>query len=266
MLDARKLVDEVAAGRSARDVVRESLRVFDPLTKGRPVRLLQRGEVVRIGTHYWPSSKNPDPISGAYAGHYAKVVGHGFAGHPTGKGFALGGSAYKGQTIAPDSEVPLKRFQTVHVEFLTGPAKGARATFHSHELHRGDDDSWIGARASGHGATTGHGVQRYHKDLDRLTIAAHSRAAMPTTNRSRSYPGGEPEKRDVEQYPFGEARMDFSKYKGQRTTKAPGHAELDPFVACKYCGRRDVPAAEAHLHQGLYVCDGCWDDRLGSTA
>ena len=34
---------------------------------------------------------------------------------------------------------------------------------------------------------------------------------------------------------------------------------------CKFCGR-EVPTEACHLHQGEYVCEDCWDERLATTA
>jgi len=33
---------------------------------------------------------------------------------------------------------------------------------------------------------------------------------------------------------------------------------------CKFCGTEDYPSA-MHLHNGGYVCDNCWDERLRAT-
>ena len=35
-------------------------------------------------------------------------------------------------------------------------------------------------------------------------------------------------------------------------------------VLCKFC-RKLVEALAAHRHDGGYVCDGCWDERLRET-
>lgn len=35
-------------------------------------------------------------------------------------------------------------------------------------------------------------------------------------------------------------------------------------VRCKFCGSL-VAKKTAHLHQGSWICEVCWDDRLKST-
>lgn len=35
-------------------------------------------------------------------------------------------------------------------------------------------------------------------------------------------------------------------------------------VSCKFCDK-DCHPRRAHLHQGKYVCEDCWDERLRTT-
>ena len=35
-------------------------------------------------------------------------------------------------------------------------------------------------------------------------------------------------------------------------------------ITCKFCGKK-APAKTAHIHQGLFVGECCWDERLRST-
>lgn len=57
---------------------------------------------------------------------------------------------------------------------------------------------------------------------------------------------------------FLKAGLDPNDFKNQ------GYGRPRDWVHCKFCMKQERPR-KAHLHQGAWVCENCWDERLRIT-